>query len=137
MTILKDDILVLKGWSCPYCGSPTRLVDSSIIYGSSYNMQCYYCSDCNAWVGCHKGTDKSLGRIANKSLRLLKRQAHEVFDKIWLNGYMSRKDAYNELSKRLGLSLEFTHIGMFDEDMCKQVIKHSKELLNEIKVSKC
>jgi len=72
---LKDDPLVLLGWSCPYCGAPTKLVDDTEIYGRSYGTSCYVCKPCGAWVGCHKGTDKALGRIANKELRELKRQA--------------------------------------------------------------
>lgn len=27
---LKDDPLVLLGWSCPYCGAPTQLVDEDM-----------------------------------------------------------------------------------------------------------
>lgn len=69
---LKDDLLVLIGWSCPYCGAPTQFVDDSEIYGRSFGGKCYICRPCQAWVGCHKDSDKALGRIANKTLRLLK-----------------------------------------------------------------
>lgn len=80
---LKDDPLVLLGWSCPYCGNPTKLVEDTQIYGRSYGTKCYVCEPCGAWVGCHKGTDKALGRVANKELRQLKHQAHEAFDPLW------------------------------------------------------
>ena len=122
---LKDDPLVLCGWSCPYCGNPTKLFEDSQIYGRSYGSKCYVCEPCGAWVGCHKGTNKSLGRVANKKLRELKHQAHEAFDPIWKEGYMPRIGAYEILSIAFDLPTEQTHIGMFDEDMCHKVISLS------------
>jgi len=129
---LRDDPIVLLGWSCPYCGNPTELVESSEIYGASYGCKCYVCKPCGAWVGCHKNSDRSLGRVANKELRALKRQAHEAFDPLWKNGLISRKTAYQILSKAFGLPIEQTHIGMFDEDMCRKVIDISNTILKQI-----
>ena len=130
---LKDDPLVLCGWSCPYCGNPTKLVEDSHIYGRSYGTKCYICKPCDAWVGCHKGTDRALGRVANKELRELKHRAHEAFDPIWKEGYLSRNAAYESLSIALGLPKEQTHIGMFDEEMCRKVIEVSNIILKHIK----
>lgn len=130
---IKDDPLVLLGWSCPYCGSPTQLVDDSEIYGQSFGTKCYICRSCQAWVGCHKGTDKALGRIANKELRELKRQAHEAFDPIWKDGYLPRTAAYEVLSTAIGLPIEQTHIGMFDEELCRKVISLSNIIYKYIK----
>lgn len=124
----KDDILVLHGWSCPYCGNATKLVDDIQIYGTSYGGKCYICEPCGAWVGCHKGTNKSLGRVADKNLRELKRQAHEEFDPIWKEGYLPRSKAYDVLSIAFELPTEYTHIGMFDEELCRKVIALSKVL---------
>lgn len=126
---LKDDPLVLLGLSCPYCGNPTRLVDDSLIYGRSYGRKCYICEPCGAWVGCHKNSDKALGRVANKELRQLKHQAHEAFDPLWKNGYLQRTAAYEVLSAAFALPTEQTHIGMFDEDLCKKVIGLSHLIL--------
>lgn len=122
---LEDDPLVLRGWSCPYCGAPTQLVDDTDIYGRSYGTKCYVCRPCGARVGCHKGTDRALGRIADKRLRELKHDAHEAFDPIWKEGYLPRSAAYEVLSAAFHLSPEHTHIGMFNEDMCRKVIKLS------------
>lgn len=129
---LKDDPLVLCGWSCPYCGNPTKLVEDSQIYGRSYGTLCYICEPCGAWVGCHKGTNKALGRVANKELRELKHQAHEAFDPLWKDGHIPRTAAYDILSVAFGLPTEQTHIGMFDEDMCCKVIQLSNILLYNI-----
>lgn len=130
---LKDDPIVLLGWSCPYCGAPTKLVDDTEIYGRSFGTKCYICKPCGAWVGCHKGTDKALGRLANKELRELKHQAHEAFDPLWKDGYLPRTAAYEVLSTAFDLPTEQTHIGMFDEEMCRKVISLSNIILKYIK----
>lgn len=130
---LKDDPLVILGWICPYCGAPTKLVDDTRIYGRSYGTKCYVCEPCGAWVGCHKGTDRALGRVANKELRRLKHQAHEAFDPLWKDGHLPRKAAYEILSTAFRLPKEQTHIGMFDEELCRKVIRLSNIILKYIK----
>ena len=37
-------------------------------YGVDYGM-IYYCPQCGAYVGVHKGTDRAKGRLANAELR--------------------------------------------------------------------
>ena len=60
---MNKDIDILTGKICPYCLKQSQYGDSSIFYGKSYGMM-YYCLDCDARVGVHKGTDKALGRLA-------------------------------------------------------------------------
>ena len=129
---LKDDPLVLLGLSCPYCGAPSELVADTEIYGRSYGGRCYVCRPCDAWVGCHRGTAKALGRLAYRELRQLKHQAHEAFDPIWRDGYLPRTAAYEILSIAFGLPAWQTHIGMFDEDMCHAVIRLSNVILKHL-----
>lgn len=69
-----------------------------------------------------------MGRLANKELRALKHQAHEAFDPIWKEGHLPRTAAYEVLSAAFGLPTEQTHIGMFDEDMCRKVIELSSTI---------
>ncbi|MEN6487272.1 MAG: DUF3268 family zinc-finger domain-containing protein [Smithella sp.] len=107
---------------CPYCGREAEYRDSKIIYGRSYGM-IYICRPCDAYVGVHKGTDKPLGRLANKELRYWKTAAHDAFDPLWRSGRMKRNEAYKWLAERMGLSKKETHIGMFDIAECKTVIK--------------
>lgn len=110
---------------CPYCGSDTKFIDSKEIYGKSYGMvwACINYPKCDAYVGVHKGTDKPLGRLANAELRKYKNKAHAIFDPIWQDRKMSRKEAYAWLASQLGLPVNETHIGMFDVDMCIKVIE--------------
>jgi hypothetical protein len=56
---------ILSGKICPYCKAKTSFVDSSLIYNKSYGM-IYICFECDAYVGCHKGTDKAKGSLANR-----------------------------------------------------------------------
>lgn len=118
--------------SCDYCGKPARLVDSAIVYeGRSYGP-IWFCKDCQAWVGCHRGTDKPLGRLANAELRHWKRGAHAVFDSLWRGKTRyTRRKAYQWLAGEMGLPEEKTHIGMFDVDQCKQVIAICKKRLED------
>lgn len=130
--ISQFDMDILMGKACPYCNKPSALVDSAIIYGKSYGM-IYLCKDCDAYCGVHKGTNKALGRLANRELREAKKQAHYYFDMIWKEPLklMSRSDAYNGLSAWMNLHPDLTHIGMFDIDQCKDAIQFAKQMLND------
>lgn len=109
---------------CPYCGERAEFVDSKIVYGKSYG-KIYLCRKCLAYVGVHKGTDKPLGRLANAELRYWKKAAHAAFDPVWKYGRFRgyRNAAYGWLAGRMGLSVEETHIGMFDVAQCKKAIQ--------------
>lgn len=82
---------VLLGKVCPYCGRPTDLVDSEIIYGRSYGM-IYLCRPCDAYVGINKVTGLSLGRLANKELREAKKEAHYWFDQIARTSRLTKRE---------------------------------------------
>lgn len=131
MALTEQEKLIYKGKICPYCKEPSQYVDSVIIYGRSYGM-IYLCKSCEAWVGVHAGTNKALGRLANKKLRELKKEAHSYFDRLWKfkNKIFRRSAAYKWLSEELGLDPHYTHIGMFSEITCKKVIELSKNKLN-------
>ena len=114
---------ILAGLVCPYCGRNTELIDSAEIYhGKSFGWM-YICRPCDAYVGCKTGTKESLGRLANAELRKYKQAAHDVFDLIWKDNHINRTEAYTWLSQKLGIDRDFTHMGMFDVDQCKQVIE--------------
>ena len=60
---------------CRYCGGVIRLVSAETVYGASVerlgkqNEKIYQCQNCGARVGCHKGTDRPLGNVANGGAR--------------------------------------------------------------------
>lgn len=121
---------VFTGKICPYCGGKPEYVDSRVIYGQSFGM-IYLCSKCDAYVGVHKGTDNPLGRLANKELRHWKKEAHLYFDKVWKLKIMTRGEAYTYLSGWLEVPRDYTHIGMFSIETCKQVVICAKQILND------
>ena len=113
---------------CRYCGGVIRLVPAKTIYGPSTDRlglageNIYLCQNCNARVGCHKGTNRPLGNVANEVLRLKRRETHKVFDAFWQGNGMSRTKAYKWLAAQMRLSEKDAHIGGFEMDQCQQVI---------------
>ena len=121
--------------TCQYCGREAAYVDSAEIYrGRSYGM-IYLCRACDAYVGVHRGTDKPLGILAKKDLRLWKNAAHLAFDPLWKSGKFTRRTAYRLLSEKMGLPEDATHIGMFDIENCKRAIAAAQEL--KIPINDC
>lgn len=107
---------------CDYCGTAAELVDSKVIYGRSYGMA-YLCPKCGAYVGCHAGTTRPLGRLADAKLREWKKRAHAAFDPIWQSNTLTRRQAYSWLAGKMGLPVEQTHIGYFNVAQCKEVVR--------------
>lgn len=112
------------------------------------------CTPCWAYVGCHKagswvGTTASgeriysdgtlpLGRLADRTLRGLKKATHQAFDPFWKSYVLwtthpaytkaakhdsaRRKVLYQWLADTLGIKYDDCHVGMFDEEQCRKVI---------------
>lgn len=136
----KEIPLIFTGKICPYCGDETQLLSDEEVYGQSYGGKCWVCWPCAAWVGCHKGTDKALGRLANKELRDAKQRAHAYFDILWRakmkKGYSktkARRLAYTWLSEELKIPFHLTHIGMFNLNECKRVVELCRPYLKQSK----
>ena len=110
---------------CDYCKKEAKKVTGKQVYPTREDLwtkQFYICEACDARVGCHDDGEP-FGRMANKELRMAKMEAHEWFDAVWKEGYMSRSKAYKWLSKELKLAEDKCHIGMFDLKTCKKVVK--------------
>jgi hypothetical protein len=115
---------------CPYCGGPVQLVTGKAVYPHRPDLfakKFWMCKPCNAYVGCHKKTDRPLGRLADARLRHWKMQAHTAFDPIWKTAKKAdqakeRTQAYIWLASQMGLDTKDCHIGMFDAEQCKLVI---------------
>ncbi|WP_409969875.1 zinc-finger-containing protein [Bengtsoniella intestinalis] len=113
---------------CRYCGGKITLADPREIFGDSVERlgldgeYIYLCRTCNARVGCHKGTTRPLGNVANEVLRLKRRETHQIFDTFWSEAGMTRTRAYQWLGQQMGMSARKAHIGSFEMDQCQQVI---------------
>ena len=122
---------------CRYCGGVIKLIPAQAVYGESTRRlgmegeYLYQCQNCNARVGCHKGTTRPLGNVANEVLRLKRMEAHRVFDALWKGGRMTRTGAYRWLAGELHLRSERAHIGGFEMDQCQKVIELCGQMGNK------
>lgn len=109
---------------CPYCNGPAKLIDSSIVYGTSYGW-IWDCRPCDAYVGVHKDSREHapLGTLANRELREWRKRAHRVFDPLWKSGRIKRREAYRIMREIMNLDEEDAHIAMFTVEQCKQLIQ--------------
>ena len=115
-----EKTLIYTGKVCPYCGKKTELIDSAEIYNGKSFGPIYICRDCDAYVGCYKGTTTALGRLADKELRIAKRRAHHYLDQLWKNP-RQRLKVYEWLSKELHIPQDQTHVGMSDVKQCNRI----------------
>lgn len=131
---------IMSGLICPYCDQKTKLIDSKKIYKKSYGLM-YICYRCDAYAGCHQGTEISKGMVANKSLRFLKKEAHKYFDPLWKSQMNNKKGTKREVRKRaymwlageLGIEVKYCHIGMMNEEQCQKVIEICTPLLKKVR----
>jgi hypothetical protein len=122
---------------CPICNKDAELVYGSIIYPKRKDLRelpFYRCSDhLDYYVGCHKGTIKSLGVLANLEHRHLKRLCHWYFDPLWKNKLIKRNQAYKVLSEKTGITREECHFGMMNIEQLKKCLAILKEgLLSDL-----
>lgn len=116
--------------SCPLCSSEAELVGGDAIYPHRPDLahkKFWKCPHHDTYVGCHPGTDKPLGRLADAPTRKLKSQAHAAFDPIWKNGGMKRGAAYGWLAQKLGIPKCVCHMGSMSDDNLRRVISICKE----------
>lgn len=111
--------------TCGYCSLPADLVTGAVIYPYRVELSdrlFYRCKPCEAHVGCHPGTTRPLGGLANKQLRLARVQAHAAFDPLWKKGSWPRPKAYRWLADRLGIAPDACHIAHFDLNQCRRTV---------------
>jgi hypothetical protein len=108
---------------CPYDAGRVLLVTGREVYPyrpDLFSKLIWRCETCGAYTGCHPGTTKRVGRLANAETRALKVAAHDAFDALWKSGRMSRTKAYAWLRKQTGLPERDCHIGWMDDDMLRR-----------------
>jgi len=109
---------------CPYCSKAAELVHGDTIYPHRPDLsekRFWLCRDCDAYVGCHPGTEQPLGFPANAELRKLRQEAHLVFDAYWKAKGWKRSEGYAFLRKKLKAKRP-VHIGQANDVTCRQII---------------
>ena len=93
---------------CRYGGGAVHLGPAAKVYGPAAAKRLglerekfYQCQNCNARVGCHKGSTRPLGNLANEALRMKRMETHQVFDNFWKERGMSRTQGYKWMAKKL------------------------------------
>ena len=114
---------------CPYCGASAHLRPASALgkTGTVYNGRRFYvCARyplCDSYVEAHKASGLPMGALANKDLRRRRQEAHRAMERLWVQGYMTRSEAYRYIQTQMGLPPEDAHIGKFSEYRCDEVIR--------------
>lgn len=120
-----------------YCGAQTVYQDSKDYYhGKSYGMRwiCERWPQCHGSVGAHPdGTP--LGTIPDGETKALRSQCHAVADPIWRDSRFTaaerrylRGSVYRWMQAITGLSQDECHIGMFDAEQCRYLLKRMTEV---------
>lgn len=102
---------------CDLCGQQAEAAGGSRLFPKIRRLHghiFWQCVPCDARVGCHKGTNIPLGKLANAETRIARRQAHIAFDRLWKHEIMERNEAYKWLADQLGIHRKHCHIGLFD-----------------------
>ena len=50
-------------------------------------------------------------------------RAHAALDALWRSGFISRQQAYKWMQKRMNLSEDDAHIGLFNVEQCNRVVE--------------
>lgn len=118
---------------CPYCGRTAVYRKASYVHKNASNSDyLYVCSgypNCDSYVGAHAGTRSPKGTLADATLRRKRIETHRVFDAIWKNGILSKKDAYRWMRDTFCLSTAQAHIGQFSHYRCDCLISESRKVL--------
>jgi hypothetical protein len=118
---------------CGYCGQLSEKVTGRDVYPLRADLSgrmFYKCVPCDAFIGCHPGTDTPLGTLADAKLRKMRSKAHTQFDPLWKGGFLKRKQAYAALAQYLGVPVDDCHIGLFNSETCDRVISFSLKYMH-------
>src|SRR5262245_42894115 len=92
----------------------------------------YGCSQypsCTAAHGAHPD-GKPLGTAADKETKQARIVAHAAFDDLWRSGKMSRRAAYRELQRVMGMKEAEAHIGKFTKGQCEELVRRLEQEAN-------
>lgn len=102
----------------PGCNAEMRLRRGK----HSYFYGCQRFPECKG-THCAHQDGSPMGTPADTGTKKLRIKAHRVFDRIWQDKLMTRKDAYAWMQKTMKLSKTEAHISRFDVKACEKLVK--------------
>lgn len=90
----------------------------------------YICTEVDCDI--MKWGDSARTSPADRNTRARRHAAHEIFDRLWKEGHISRDVAYDKLAKHLGLLACETHIGLFGISQCEETIQFANQMQKKI-----
>lgn len=127
---------------CQECGKSCWRVKGTAIYGNLYQTRdkWFWKCVCGAYVGSHAESGEPLGTAAGPALRMKRRAAHAVFDKLWQHKHettgMSRHEArsagYQWLARQMAKPVDQMHIALLTVEECREVIRICKPFYERI-----
>ena len=117
---------------CCECGNEAALTTSQRIYPyrpDLWNRPIWLCN-CGAYCGCHRGTERPLGRPAGPETRKARIEAHAAFDRLWqakmrrdqISKTKARGAGYLWLAEQLDLDPEDCRIGSMTAAYARRVV---------------
>lgn len=122
---------VKRPYHCHYCKTLVVITTNKVLYGKDFGSYpwIYYCPNCTASVGMHLGTGIPLGSLANKELKMARRDAKARFILYCQVAEIHRNQGYIDLAHLMGIPNGETHFGMFDLERCQLASDHLNDLL--------
>lgn len=107
---------------CPECGAKLILKRSQKFNKSFYGCETWFTTKCPGSMSAHQNSNKPMGIPVDGETKLLRIEAHSLFDPMWKDGEMKRKDAYKWMAETLDIDHEKAHISMLDKETLKKLI---------------
>jgi len=125
--------------TCQYCHREAALTTGAEVYPRHPHLaekKVWMCRPCEAWVGCHEGTDRPLGQLGDGKLRAAREAGHRAFDPLWqhmwhVNGgdkIDARNIAYGWLAEQLGIVPADCRFAGFSYEQCLKATLLCREL---------
>lgn len=114
--------------TCPKCGAP--MVSRIAKRGPHAGKRFWGCStfpNCRATRASHP-VGSTLGIPATQSVKMARKRAHVVFDRLWQEGWMTRDQAYKYIDKKIWHN---PHIDSVDTRVCALIESAAQRFLDD------
>ncbi len=116
---------------CPYCNAVAEFdgVKDARCEGRGKGYR-YACRDCGAYIAAEGATQKPIGSMADKRLRVWRHETTRLITAIVNKNYLTRHQIYQWLQNELELSPQNCKVYHFDIHTCQEVVRVLHDYLN-------